>query len=97
MPAAWLTLDQAFKTVVGRRFELGGDRGRLLVRKDAVCLYPHLVWRPCRESLSPYYPFFMFTLGNERLYVRVDGAVFRPSRSMRRESESLDDTRASPR
>ena len=50
--------------------------GRLLVRKDAVCMYPHLVWRPCRESLSPYFPFYMFTVGGHRLYVRIDGPVF---------------------
>ena len=25
--------------------------------RSAFCLYPTLVWRPCRESRSPYYPF----------------------------------------
>jgi hypothetical protein len=73
---ARLTLEQAFKLIVGQRVDLGGRKGRLLVRKEAVCMYPHLVWRPCLESLSPYYPFYMFTVGNERIYVRIDGAVF---------------------
>ena len=73
---ARLTLEQAFKLIVGQRVELAGRKGRLLVRKEAVCMYPHLVWRPCLESLSPYYPFYMFTVGNERIYVRIDGAVF---------------------
>ena len=68
--------DEALELVAGKRFELGNDRGRLLVRKDASCMYPHLVWRPCRESLSPYYPFYMFIVGNHRLYVRVDGVTF---------------------
>jgi hypothetical protein len=68
--------EAALKLVAGRRIELGDDAGRLLVRKEALCLYPHLVWRPCRESLSPYYPFYMFTVGRRRLYVRIDGAVF---------------------
>jgi len=71
-----LTLEQAFKSIVGKRIDLGERKGRLLVRKEAVCMYPHLVWRPCLESLSPYYPFYMFTVGNERIYVRIDGAVF---------------------
>jgi hypothetical protein len=71
-----LTLAQAFKSIVGKRLNLGERRGRLLVRKEAVCMYPHLVWRPCLESLSPYYPFYMFTIGNDRIYVRIDGAVF---------------------
>lgn len=73
---ARLTLEQAFKLIVGKRVDLGGRKGRLLVRKEAVCMYPHLVWRPCLESLSPYYPFYMFTVGNDRIYVRIDGAVF---------------------
>jgi len=71
-----LTLDQAFDRIVGKRIDLGDRKGRLLVRKQAVCIYPHLVWRPCLESLSPYYPFYMFTVGDHRLYVRIDGAVF---------------------
>ena len=59
-----------------RRFELPDRKGRLLVRKEAICIFPTLVWRPCRESLSPYWPFYMLTVGDARLYVRIDGAVF---------------------
>ncbi len=68
--------EDALKLVVGRRIDLGKDHGRLLVREQALCMYPHLVWRPCRESLSPYYPFYMFTIGDHHLYVRVDGEIF---------------------
>ncbi len=64
------------KHVTDQRFELPGFEGRLLVRKEAVCVYPHYVWRPCLESLSPFYPFRMVTVGAHRLYVRIDGAVF---------------------
>jgi hypothetical protein len=74
--SARLTREQAQERVVGKRVDLGHGRGRLLVRKEAVCMYPHLVWRPCLESLSPYYPFYLFTVGNQRVYVRVDGPVF---------------------
>jgi hypothetical protein len=62
--------------VVGRAFELADRRGRILVRKEALCQYPTLVWKPCRESLSPYYPFHMFTVGAHQIFVRIDGAVF---------------------
>ena len=62
--------------VIGRRIDLGHERGRLLVRKEAVCMYPHLVWRPCLESLSPYSPFYLFTVGTHHIYVRIDGPVF---------------------
>lgn len=72
----FISREQAFKLVVDKRIELGDRRGRLYVREDAICMYPHLVWRPCKESLSPYFPFYMFTVGRFRLYVRVDGVIF---------------------
>jgi hypothetical protein len=72
----FISHEQAFKLVVNKRIELGDRRGRLYVREGAICMYPHLVWRPCKESLSPYFPFYMFTVGRFRLYVRVDGAIF---------------------
>jgi hypothetical protein len=61
---------------LGRRHELGGRLGRMLIRKEAYCLYPTLVWRPCLESLSPFHPFHMITAGDYRIYVRVDGRIF---------------------
>jgi hypothetical protein len=35
-----------------------------------------LVWRPCRESQSAYFPFYVLTSDEKRLYVRIDGKVF---------------------
>ncbi len=64
------------KKIVGRRFELEDRLGRLLVRKEALCVYPTLVWKPCRESLSPFWPFHLVTVGNYQLYIRIDGMVF---------------------
>jgi hypothetical protein len=66
----------ALQKILGQRIELGERLGRLLIRKEAFCLYPTLVWKPCRESLSPYYPFHMITVGNYRIYIRVDGQIF---------------------
>lgn len=54
----------------------GGGVGRLLVRPEVVCVHPTLVWKPCRESLSPFSPFHLITVGGRHLYVPVDGAVF---------------------
>jgi hypothetical protein len=34
------------------------------------------VWRPCRESLSPFYPFKLVSYGAHRLYLRSDGQIF---------------------
>jgi hypothetical protein len=71
-----ISAEEALKLVLSRPIELNALRGRLRVRKEAVCPCPHLVWRPCKESLSPYYPFYMFVVGEHRLYVRIDGAIF---------------------
>ncbi len=65
----------AEKVLLGRKIDLG-RRGRLTVCKEAFSLYPTLVWKPCRESMSPYIPFFMATVGDRRIYLRVDGQVF---------------------
>jgi hypothetical protein len=62
--------------VSDKKFELEEPLGRFLVRPEAFCLYSTLVWKPCRESLSPFWPFHMFTIGDYRVYVRIDGAIF---------------------
>jgi hypothetical protein len=63
--------------VAGQRFELPEQQGRLPLRSEALHLYPTLVWRPCRESLSPFAPFRLITVGAHQLYARLlDGQVF---------------------
>lgn len=56
--------------------QLPGREGELLIRPGLACVSDHWVWRPCRESLSPYYPFKMVSYGANRLYVRADGRIF---------------------
>lgn len=68
--------DHVRELTLGQRFGSEGGRRSVLVREEAFCLYPMLVWQPCLESLSPFFPFHMVTVGDERIYVRVDGAVF---------------------
>jgi Papain-like cysteine protease AvrRpt2 len=68
---------KATARVAGQQFALPGGAGQLLVRPQEVSVQAALVWRPCRESLSPFYPFRVLSVGAHRLYVRVfDGAVF---------------------
>lgn len=59
-----------------KRYEFEDRRGQLLIRKEASCLHPTLVWKPCRESLSPFYPFYMLSTATARIYIRIDGQVF---------------------
>jgi hypothetical protein len=36
----------------------------------------NLIWKPCNESTSPFYPFYQVKSGRNTFYVRIDGAVF---------------------
>jgi len=67
---------RALALILNRTQELENFGGRVLVRPETVCTCETLVWKPCRESLSPFFPFYRFTAGGTTLYVRIDGAVF---------------------
>ncbi|MFM0632786.1 C39 family peptidase [Paraburkholderia xenovorans] len=62
--------------IVGRKIELPERLGRIMVRAEGMSQHPALVWKPCRESMSPLMPFHLFTVGEHRVYVRIDGAIF---------------------
>jgi hypothetical protein len=69
--------DETLDHVARQRIELPDDLGRLVIRPEGTCVHPVYVWKPCRESLSPFYPFRMVTVGPFQIYVRVfDGAIF---------------------
>jgi hypothetical protein len=53
----------------------GDGAGRIVLRDGAFSLYPTLVWRPCQESRSPYYPFHQIAVGQDTIYVGYDGRV----------------------
>ena len=60
----------------GKSVDLGRKGGRLSLRPEVYAPYPSLVWRPCLESLSPFYPFVMIQNGENTVYMRLDGQVF---------------------
>lgn len=45
-------------------------------RRELVGLHPVLVWKPCRQSPSPFLPFYQFSVGGSLVYLRVDGELF---------------------
>jgi hypothetical protein len=69
------TPQAAHAAVAARRIEIG-RAGPLVIRPEGLFAYPTLVWKPCLESLSPYYPFRLFFIGDRPIYVRADGRVF---------------------
>jgi hypothetical protein len=54
----------------------GDGAGRIPLRDGAFSVYPTLVWRPCQESRSPFYPFYQITVGGLNIYVGYDGRVY---------------------
>jgi hypothetical protein len=44
-----------------------------------IALDPFLLWQPCAQSLSPFLPFYRFSVPGEEIYVRVDGKIHRGS------------------
>lgn len=71
-----LSRDDVQKLIYDRPHQLAGEAGRLRLRPDIACVSREWVWRPCWESLSPFYPFKLVSYGAHRLYLRSDGAVF---------------------
>ncbi len=56
--------------------DFGAEEGRLPIREGAYSLYPALVWRPCMESRSPYYPFHQVTIGGKTIFIGFDGRIY---------------------
>jgi hypothetical protein len=47
-----------------------------LILLDRTELHPTLVWRMCRESSSPYWPFYRFDVEGAPIFIRLDGETF---------------------
>lgn len=67
---------KVLEKLIAKPIELGDKRGKIIIRKEAYCFYPTMVWRACMESRSPYYPFYMVTVGANRIYIGYDGTVY---------------------
>lgn len=75
-PKPFIDRDEAYKRIVNQHIDLEDQDGRITIRKGAFFFYPLMVWRPCRESRSPFYPFFMITVGSKNIYIGFDGTIY---------------------
>lgn len=55
--------------------DAGRYRGRP-IRAGMVGQHPLPVWQPCRESSSAFLPFYQLSVGDQLIYVRLDGRRF---------------------
>jgi hypothetical protein len=74
-----MSLTDIANSLEGRRLDFDGTS--VAFHKDEMDSDAPLGWKPCRESMSPFYPFYIITLntrsGAHELYVRAhDGAAF---------------------
>lgn len=68
--------DKVIESVLKRPMALRDKIEGITLRKEASCFYPIMVWKPCYESRSLYYPFYMITVGNRNIYVGYDGTIY---------------------
>jgi hypothetical protein len=47
-----------------------------VIRRGTVGVHPVLVWKPCYESSTPWLPFYQYSVGDQFVYVRIDGHPF---------------------
>lgn len=68
--------EKVSRRINGHKFELAEEKGRFVIYPGTYCISPTLVWMPCRQSYSSHLPFYLITVGGQKIYVRMDGAVF---------------------
>jgi hypothetical protein len=69
--------EEIYAHISAQPIDLPQYAGRLIFRPQVASLHPVYVWKPCRESLSPFYPFRMISTGENWIYLRIfDGAIF---------------------
>ena len=64
------------RKIAGRTFERPNYQGGFAADARGVGVHPVFVWKPCVESRSPFYPFRLVTIGEQRRYIRIDGKEF---------------------
>lgn len=70
-----ISRDDVLDRIMNKPVELPGRRGLTKIRDGAFSLYPVMVWKPCLESRSPYYPFYMIIVGTSTFYVSYNGIL----------------------
>ena len=46
------------------------------IAREAVKVDDRLVWRPCDQSTTPFLPFYQVMVGDNLVYLRIDGEAF---------------------
>ncbi len=71
----WVAPASLLADRAGRSFDLPHVKERI-VQPGTVGQHPVLVWKPCHQSSSPLMPFYQLSVGDQFVYLRVDGILF---------------------
>ena len=81
VPEKGQTLQRYMSAEEGRSLLLRGverlsSELRFQLRTGTIGTHPVAVWKPCRESMSPFLPFWQYSIGDSFIYFRFDGERF---------------------
>ncbi len=77
MPTRHQMQDIALRALERHADVLGDVFGPFDLAHRLFTVHPTLVWRPCLQSMSRYYPFVQVNLAGAIVYVTLDGRLFR--------------------
>jgi hypothetical protein len=76
VPKLFMSKDEVKKRMAGRSIHFPGKKNAVVLEEGTFDVQKDLVWKPCKESLSPYYPLHAITtIGDREIYVDYLGNV----------------------
>ena len=71
----FITRAQIVKRITGRTIDLG--KGKIELCEGKFRVEPEMVWKPCKETLSPYYPLYVVTTATDKqIFIDYMGNVY---------------------
>lgn len=67
--------EEVTKRISNKMVDLDG-KGKIVFHEGVYMVHPEMVWKPCRESTSEYYPFYEVTIGKYHVYVGSNGRIY---------------------
>lgn len=64
------------ESLTDRSVYIDSLKADITLRKGRFYVHPIYVWKLCEESLSPFYPFRLITVGDKNFYVGYDGTIY---------------------
>lgn len=70
-----LSRDSITDLLCDQQIDLGDEKGVVVLQKGSFSFHDCLVWMPCEESRSFYYPFHRVNFGSTPIYISHEGTI----------------------